>query len=58
MSVDFFLLTPLCADVKGQTIVSCDADGVVKMWDVRMVVERGSLSDGGNSSGYWSDVSE
>ena len=30
----------------GDTIASCDADGVVKVWDVRMVAERNSLSAG------------
>ena len=26
--------------LKGDSISSCDADGVVKVWDVRMVKER------------------
>jgi WD40 repeat protein len=31
-------------NVKGDAIASCDADGVVKLWDVRMVSEIGTLS--------------
>eukprot|EP01047_Picozoa_sp_COSAG01_P034592 COSAG01_NODE_2605_length_7391_cov_6.506583_8_plen_109_part_00 len=33
-------------NLRGDTIASTDADGAVKLWDVRMVAERGQLSDG------------
>lgn len=29
--------------LKGDTVASCDADGVLKLWDVRMVMECGSI---------------
>ena len=31
---------------RGDTIVSCDADGVVKVWDIRMISEIGSINLG------------
>lgn len=33
-------------NLKGDTIVSGDADGVIKLWDVRMVSEKCSLHGG------------
>jgi len=33
-------------NLRGDTIASADADGAVKLWDVRMVAERGQLADG------------
>ena len=36
----------LCFSSRGDTIASCDADGSVKLFDVRMVRERASLSLG------------
>jgi WD40 repeat protein len=32
----------------GDTIASCDADGIVKLWDVRVVSEKASLDCGDN----------
>ena len=31
---------------RGDTIVSCDADGIVKAWDIRMISEIGSINLG------------
>jgi hypothetical protein len=32
----------------GDTIASCDADGIVKLWDVRVVTDKASLDCGDN----------
>ena len=32
--------------LRGDTVASCDADGVVRLWDIRMVAEAGSVSLG------------
>ncbi len=32
----------------GDTIASCDADGIVKLWDVRRVTEKATLDCGDN----------
>lgn len=31
---------------RGDTLASCDADGIVKLWDIRMVSELGSVEAG------------
>ncbi len=36
----------LCFNSQGDVIVSADADGVVKLWDVRMVAEALSVDCG------------
>lgn len=43
-----FILTrlPFFLTAQGDTIASCDADGIVKMWDVRMVAERATVEAG------------
>ena len=33
-------------NLRGDTVVSCDADGLVKLWDVRMVAELLSVDCG------------
>jgi len=44
----WFLLVVSLASVReqGDTIASSDADGVVKIWDVRMVAEREEIITG------------
>ena len=38
----------LCFSSRGDTIASCDADGIVKLWDVRRVAEKATLDCGDN----------
>lgn len=33
----------------GDQVVSCDADGVIKLWDARMVAETGMMEAGRHS---------
>merc|ERR1712018_197933 len=35
-----------CFNMKGDTIVSCDSDGIVKLWDVRVVSEYLQIDTG------------
>lgn len=37
-------------DLKGEFVASCDADGVIKLWDVRMVAEMASIDVGPHSA--------
>lgn len=41
----------VCFNLQGDTLVSCDSDGYVKVFDIRMVVERASAYVGGGGSG-------
>ena len=36
--------------MKGDTIASCDADGIIKLWDVRMVKGRTQYDAGPHSA--------
>ncbi|CAM9952817.1 unnamed protein product, partial [Choristocarpus tenellus] len=36
----------VCSTLKGDMVASCDADGMVKLWDVRMVTEIGTMEAG------------
>ena len=31
---------------RGDTVATCDADGIVKLWDIRMVQELGTIEAG------------
>ena len=37
-------------DLKGEFVASCDADGVIKLWDVRMVAGMASIDVGPHSA--------
>ncbi|CAM9152978.1 unnamed protein product, partial [Sphacelaria rigidula] len=39
-------VTHVCSSLKGDVVGSCDADGVVKLWDARMVAEIGTMEAG------------
>jgi sperm-associated antigen 16 protein len=41
----------VCFNLQGDTLVSCDSDGYVKVFDIRMVVERASAYVGGGAGG-------
>lgn len=41
-----FFCVPLASCIVQSKVASCDADGVVKLWDARMVAEMGTMEAG------------
>jgi len=39
-------LNDVCFNMMGDKLASCDADGIIKIWDVRMVKEKATYDSG------------